>query len=287
MNNYIKGIFKKAFYKSEKGYTIGLFKVKETNDEEVEEYIGKTITVTGYFDDLKEDENYIMYGDSLEHPKYGFQFDVKKYEKIMPNDKEGIIAFLSGDMFVGVGEKLATLIVEKLGLDAINKILNNKEVLYDIPKISKTKADKIYETLKNNTESHEDIVYLCDLGFNMKDALSIYNKYKTNTISIIENNIYSIIDEEISFQKVDYLREKLKIKEDDERRIKACTYYIMNNLIYTSGDTYLDKDEINTDKFIIKEVSSNNGSLELESLTEEKFLVVAPLLLQKYREKRV
>ena len=244
MNNYIKGIFKKAFYKSEKGYTIGLFKVKETNDEEVEEYIGKTITVTGYFDDLKEDENYMMYGDSLEHPKYGFQFDVKKYEKIMPNDKEGIIAFLSGEMFVGVGEKLATLIVEKLGLDAINKTLNNKEVLYDLPKISKTKADKIYETLKNNTESHEDIVYLCDLGFNMKDALSIYNKYKINTIPIIENNIYSIIDEEITFQKVDYLREKLKIKEDDERRIKACTYYIMNNLIYTSGDTYLDKDEI-------------------------------------------
>ena len=129
----------------------------------------------------------------------------------MPNDKEGIIAFLSGDMFVGVGEKLATLIVEKLGLDAINKILNNKEVLYNIPKISKIKADKIYETLKNNTESHEDIVYLCDLGFNMKDALTIYNKYKTNTIPIIENNIYSIIDEDITFLKVDYLKEKLNI----------------------------------------------------------------------------
>ena len=244
MNNYIKGIFKKAFYKSDKGYTIGLFKVKETNDEEVEDYIGKTITITGYFDDLKEDENYIMYGEALEHPKYGFQFDVKKYEKIMPNDKEGLITFLSGEMFIGVGEKLATLIVDKLGLDAINKILNNKEVLYNIPKISKIKADKIYETLKNNTESHEDIVYLCDLGFNMKDALTIYNKYKTNTIPIIENNIYSIIDEDITFLKVDYLKEKLNIPLNDERRIKACTYYMMNNLIYTNGDTYLDKDEI-------------------------------------------
>ena len=244
MNNYIKGIFKKAFYKSDKGYTIGLFKVKETNDEEVEDYIGKTITITGYFDDLKEDENYIMYGESLEHPKYGFQFDVKKYEKIMPNDKEGLITFLSGEMFIGIGEKLATLIVDKLGLDAINKILNNKEVLYNIPKISKIKADKIYETLKNNTESHEDIVYLCDLGFNMKDALTIYNKYKTNTIPIIENNIYSIIDEDITFLKVDYLKEKLNIPLNDERRIKACTYYMMNNLIYTNGDTYLDKDEI-------------------------------------------
>ena len=30
----------------------------------------------------KEDENYIFYGDAIEHPKYGFQFDSKKYEKI-------------------------------------------------------------------------------------------------------------------------------------------------------------------------------------------------------------
>ena len=109
MNNYIKGIFKRTFYTSNKGYSIGLLKIKETNAEEAEDYIGKTITITGYFDDLKEDENYIMYGTSQEHPKYGFQFDVKKYEKIMPTDIDGIIAFLSSDMFPGIGEKTATL----------------------------------------------------------------------------------------------------------------------------------------------------------------------------------
>ena len=150
MNNYVKGIYKKTIYQSDKGYTIGLIKVKETNDEEVEEYTGKSITITGYFDDLKEDENYIFYGDAIEHPKYGFQFDSKKYEKIMPNDKEGIITFLSSDLFPKVGEKLATAIVDHLGLDAINKIINNVEVLYGIPKLSVERANQIYEILKKD-----------------------------------------------------------------------------------------------------------------------------------------
>ena len=103
----------------------------------------------------------------------------------MPNDKEGIITFLSSDLFPKVGEKLATAIVDHLGLDAINKIINNVEVLYGIPKLSVERANQIYEILKNNTESHEDVVYLCDLGFNMKDALSIYHEYKANTINVI------------------------------------------------------------------------------------------------------
>ena len=60
------------------------------------------------------------------------------------------------------------------------------------------------------------------------------------------------------------------------------TYYVLEKVNFEDKvyvlltECDLDKDEINTDKFIIKEVSSNNGSLELESLTEEKFLTIAP-----------
>ena len=271
MNNYVKGIYKKTIYQSDKGYTIGLIKVKETNDEEVEEYTGKSITITGYFDDLKEDENYIFYGDATEHPKYGFQFDSKKYEKIMPNDKEGIITFLSSDLFPKVGEKLATAIVDHLGLDAINKIINNVEVLYGIPKLSVERANQIYEILKNNTESHEDVVYLCDLGFNMKDALSIYHEYKANTINVIENDIYSIINDEITFTKVDFLRNRLHIEDDDIRRVKACTFYIINELIYETGNTYLDKESIikETQNYLNIEFAESEFDQIFEELQDE------------------
>ena len=74
MNTYIKGTFKKFIFQSDKNYVIGLFKIKETDDEELYEFINKQITITGYFHELTIDENYIMYGNSVFNQKYGLQF---------------------------------------------------------------------------------------------------------------------------------------------------------------------------------------------------------------------
>ena len=43
MKTYIKGNFRKSIFKSDKGYIIGLFKVRETNNENIQESINKTI----------------------------------------------------------------------------------------------------------------------------------------------------------------------------------------------------------------------------------------------------
>jgi len=278
MKSFVKGVFKRNIFVSDKGYTIGLIKIKETNDEEVEDYVGKTITFTGYFDDLKTDETYILHGTALDHPRYGFQYDTQSYEKVMPGDKDGIIEFLSSELFKGVGEKLATSIVEHLGVDALKKIGETPEVLYNIPKISKAKAQQIHEIIKNNSESHEDIVYLCDLGFTMKDALSIFHTYKEETIMKIENNVYDAIKDvnEITFTKVDYIALKQNIEKDDIRRIKACIIYIMNELVYTNGDTHLLKEEIMTkvNHYLKLNIEETDYISYFEELLNEELIVI-------------
>ena len=146
MNTYIKGNYKRTIYSSNNGFVIGLFKIKETNDIQLEEYLNKTITFTGNFIDLNEDDTYIFYGEMVEHPKYGIQFSVSEYERVKPTDKDGVIAFLSSDLFSGIGEKIATNIVEVLGENALDKILEEKNNLYLVPKLSKKKIDLIYDT---------------------------------------------------------------------------------------------------------------------------------------------
>ena len=47
MDTYIKGNYRKTIFRSDKGYVIGLFKLKETNDEDMKLYINKSITFTG------------------------------------------------------------------------------------------------------------------------------------------------------------------------------------------------------------------------------------------------
>ena len=126
MKSYIKGVYKKSIFESDKGYFIGLFRLAETDNELLKDFIDKTITFTGYFAELNEGDTYIFEGEELDHPRYGLQFSVSSYEKVKPEDKDGIIEFLSSNLFPKVGKKLATSIVETLGDKALELILEDK-----------------------------------------------------------------------------------------------------------------------------------------------------------------
>lgn len=246
MENFIMGIYKQSIFESDKGYVIGLFKVKDTDIESMKDYVNKLITFTGYFHELNEQENYYFFGEEVVHPKYGHQFKVDHYERVKPEDKDGIVEFLASDLFKGVGEKLAVSIVNTLGENALDRILEDKSNLLLVPKMTMKKADSIYDTLSKYEESHKMIVYLTELGFVMRDALLIYNTYKGNTMMILEHNIYRVLEdiEEISFPKVDKIVRDKELTIDSDLRIKACIFYMMKELTYKNGDTYLNLGEI-------------------------------------------
>lgn len=276
MKTYIKGNYRKSIYTSDRGYIIGIFKVRDTNSETMKDYINKTITFTGYFHDLNEDDTYLFYGEEIDHPRYGFQYQVNEYERVKPEDKDGIIEFFASDLFPGVGEKLATNIVESLGEDTIDKIITDKSVLHLVPGLSEKKATKIYDTLIKYEEGHLTIVYLSELGFNMKDALSIYNYYKSNTKNVIETNIFKVIDdiEDINFQKVDEISKKF-IPVDDKRRIKACIIYVMSLLTFKNGDTNLDYNDILLKVIDYLDTDINDIKKYLDELSLESKIVIS------------
>ncbi|MDD3187649.1 MAG: ATP-dependent RecD-like DNA helicase [Bacilli bacterium] len=273
--SYIKGTFKRAIYKTDKGYTVGILKISETDNDILKDMESKTITFTGYFCDLNEEDMYILKGELINHPKYGYQYSVNEYKKILPSDEDGIIEFLSSDLFKGVGKAIAKKIVKILGENALNEILENQNCLYRIPKLSEDKMKLIYNTLNKYTESHETIIYLTDMGFTLKDALTIYNKYKDNTIDKVKTNIYDLVEEaEISFNKIDSIAKTLDFDLLDSRRIKALIIYLFNKLIYETGNTYLEYEDIynTTCKYLNHEFEFDEFNNYLYSLINEKKL---------------
>ena len=90
----LKGVFKKYIFKNtDNGYVIGLFRIKEiTKDEEINlDEIPATITFTGYFHELTEDDNYNLNGKFVNHAKYGLQFQVDSYERLLPKDTDATV----------------------------------------------------------------------------------------------------------------------------------------------------------------------------------------------------
>lgn len=239
----IKGIFKKAIFRTDNGYTVGLFRVRESTIKEVEQ---KTITFTGYFHELTEEETYLFYGKFVEHDKYGKQFSVESYEKPLPEEKDSIVDFLSSGLFKGIGQKTAEKIVEVLGKDTLTVILENPENLLLIPKITKKQVDSLHEQLVNYQASYEIVLKMNDLGFSTKDSMLIYNKYKAKTLEIIENNFYQIYYDEVQipFKKLDIIARNNGIELLNEKRIEAYIIYALTEVCNTLGHSYLTKDEL-------------------------------------------
>ena len=236
----IKGNFRRAIYNGDNGYIIGLFKLKEEIDD-----IPGTITFTGYFHELNLDDTYIFKGEFITHPKYGLQFQVESYERVMPEGKDAIVDFLSGGLFKGIGEKTAKKIVDRLGDNTLDIILNNPSNLLLVG-ITEKQINVLHNTLLEYQSSYEVIVKLTELGFSTKDSLTIYNKYKEKTKNIIEDNIYTLTYDisDISFNKVDGIALRSGIDKTNVKRIEAGIIYSINEVCNTLGHTYLSLDEI-------------------------------------------
>ena len=270
-NNFLKGSLYKEIYRNEiNSYMVGLFKVKETGIDDFE--TGDIINITGILPKLSDKKEYILYGNVVNHPKYGIQFNVDGFNISVPTKEEELITFLSSDLFP-IGEKTAKKIVDTLKDDIINKILDNKDCLKIIPRLTDKRIDRIYEVLKDYQDTSSVVIELTKLGFEMKESLSFLNKYNNKILDTVNNNIYELIDsDDMSFTRIDEIAINMGIDEEDDRRIKALIIYVMKNLCFNNGDTYLEEEEI-----------SFNLSTYV-SITPEKFDY---LIMQLVREGKI
>ena len=239
--DYIRGKFKQMIFESDNGYKVGLFRVKEASSD-MEEYVNKTITFTGYFADLNGEDYYKLMGRYVFNERYGNQFQVSSYEREEPKGKDAVIDFLSSSLVKGCGEKTAIAIVETLGEDALTLIKKDYNNLLLVPGISEVKAKRIYNSIVKYQSTDEIIVNLKKLGFTINEALSILNKWGESSLEIVNNDIYKLIDI-IDFTKLDKVFLSMKDAECEER-VFACLLETFKRVGFKNGDTYLSKEEI-------------------------------------------
>ena len=197
------------------------------------------ITVTGSFGDLSDDQTYRFEGKIVEHPRYGQQFQATSYHANRPTSKDGLVDFLSGKQFTGIGKKTAEKIVDKLGTDAINKIIADPHVLDEL-KLRKAVKDSLVDNLRANQGMDQIIIGLNDLGFGANLSSAIFDKYGEETLHIINENPYQLAAEidGISFNRADQVAQKLGIATDDSRRIDAAIIQTLDDLTMETGDTF-------------------------------------------------
>ena len=201
---------------------------------------------TGFFKDISDDVIYRLYGGYTDHYKYGLQFKVRMYEKVMPKDDQSLIRFFSSSLFPGIGPKLAAKLIDVLGSDAIERIKEDKDVLYMVPGLS----DKKREAIINGIHEHDDVddttFFFTKLGISVKNIMKFEAAYGEQAIAIIKENPYRLIEDidGIGFKTADKLASELAFPKDHPYRYKAATLSMVLELCMRNGDTYITYDEL-------------------------------------------
>jgi len=232
----------------------------------------KTETVKGYLPEVQVGESYRFYGSSEYDKKYGYQFRFQKYEKIETTSKAGLIDYLSSDIFKGIGEKTAKKIVDVLGANAIHEIMNNNDALDKIPSLSSKHKRTLKEGLKAHKAHEQTLIKLYEYGISPKIAKRLIDEYDTDTLKVIRNNPYQLIEdiEGIGFERADIIARELGIEPSDPRRIKAMIIYLFNYLSIQLGHTHIDYSQfLNLLEERINKTETLVAYETLESLLEE------------------
>ena len=270
--NFISGEFKKDIFCGTNGYLVALFKVKDTD---LLEYKNKTITVVGNFVENREFDSFKLYGNLVEHNKFGEQFNVVKYEKLKKEGKENIVNFLSSDLFKGIGITKAVNIYKKFKDDSLDVIKNSSEKLFEVKGISIKDVNVLHDTLISYESTYSNILKLTDVGFSMNDALKITTVYLSDIDDLINNKLYELyFNLDISFNTIDKIALRIAYLKTDKLRLKSLIIYTFKLVTESIGHIFLYLDELY--KYVIKinkeEIDTKLFLSIITNLIDEKLL---------------
>lgn len=179
------------------------------------------------------------------HPTYGAQIKVTNSELDVDSSKSGMIAYLSSGLIKGVGDSLATRIVNHFGKNTFSIIEKTPDRLMEVKGIKEKKKESIIEALSSQILFRK-LYELLGGRVTTNQAIKIIEEYKDDAIKVIKENPYQLIYDidGFGFIKVDSIAKSSGIKEDSKERIGAAIVYVLRQLSNMEGHCYGTLNEI-------------------------------------------
>lgn len=215
----LKGEIKEVIYRNElNSYMIA---VLETEEEET--------TIVGYLPFINKGDTIKAIGNFVEHPEYGAQFKIETFEKSMPESLEGLERYLASGKLKGIGPATAQKMIKEFGKEVIHILRFEPEKLVCIKGITKEKALEASKSFNENWEIFRIVEYLQKYGIGPQSAETIYKKLGQNTIELIEENPYLLIDltQKADFKQIDQIALRLGLDSESSQRIKSGIKYAL------------------------------------------------------------
>lgn len=254
----IEGSVEGIIYSNEEnGYTI-LELITDKNE---------LITAVGVMPYVGEGETLKIYGKWVHNVKYGRQFSVSSYEKVMPADEVSILRYLASGAIKGIGPKTAQKIVDAYGKDTFDVIENHCEWLAEISGITMKKALDIGENFKKSAGMRGAMMFFRDY-FGAALTMKIYKRWGASSVELAKENPYILCEEieGIGFEKADSMARQLGFTQDGLARICSGIVYMMKYRITQNGHVCLSEEKLVSSAVKLLEVSEDSVKTALANL---------------------
>lgn len=218
----LQGILERIVYENpDTGYTVG--RLSARNHAEL-------ITVVGNLASINPGESLLLQGQWVDNAKYGRQFQIEKYETVLPANVVGLRKYLGSGLIKGIGPKMAALIVRKFGMDTMDVIEHEPEKLTRVPGIGRKRVKIIKQAWEAQREIKNVMIFLQSHDVSTAHAAKIYKTYENDAIPIVTENPYRLADDiyGIGFVTADTIAQKLGIDKDAPQRVQAGIKYVLS-----------------------------------------------------------
>ncbi|MGE5472834.1 MAG: ATP-dependent RecD-like DNA helicase [Ignavibacteriales bacterium] len=275
----LQGEVEQVIYRNEtNGYTVCCIKCDDG-----------TATITGNLFNVSIGETIKVTGNWMNHPNYGEQFKVESFERELPKTEGAMIKFLGSGIIKGIREATAEKIIKKFKEETLDIIKNQPERLSEIKGISIVKALEIGQAFADYGQLWEALIFLQKFGVTPAFSNKIYACYGGDTIELIKENPYRLVDEipGIGFKTADKIAMFLGIDPLSKKRAKACIKHVLLKAAIESGHVFLPQERLveavinilGSDEMIVKEAIENLSAagevvLETEQQSANVFLKI-------------
>ena len=238
MEFYFSGTVERIIFENPNNFFRILLLDIEDTDAEFDDF---EIIVTGTMADIMEGQDYTFWGTLVQHPKYGEQLKVTRYERAKPTSK-GLVKYFASDHFKGIGVKTAQKIIDLYGDNTIDQILADPSRLVSINGLSAVNREAFVSKLRQNYGTEMLLSKLAEYGIPNKLALQIQDTYKEETLEIVQKYPYQLVEDiqGIGFKIADQLAQQLGIESDAPERFRAGLVHTLFSQSMETGDTYIE-----------------------------------------------
>lgn len=278
----LSGTINRVRYRGENGFAVGEIALSKESfkkhQEKLEELFHphrtRQIPFAGICD-LDEDSQAILTGDFVHNPKFGNQFRVSSAQPDMDIKSGGLQNYIANHPDLhGIGSARARKLVENYGEKLTVACCEHPETIATFLGVQVEIIVRLSQVLTEDKAVFAARTWLAGFGISHNKIEKIVSHYGSNTVALLKQNPYLLIDEieTFGFKRVDEIARKIGIQKDDPLRIREGVIYSLQEE-ERAGHTWTATSELidAANKLLILDRLDSKALImqELEKLADE------------------